>query len=798
MMSPAQHCWITSTRAGDRRRAAASRSWLLFGRVAVLVALGAGWLALARPAAAQLPLYEQEPYDQITLNKANDNLVLKVQPLDLPGRRVPENPRRTDKLVVRLLEDPDTPYEIQWFAIEKLELFEDLILAEANKLVKAGKLAEAYDCFKYLKEKDPTLPGLDESTEDYLYEEAKTLHRDGEYEAALAVLRELYSRNPKRPELENALGLTTGKLVEQHVAGENYLAARGLLRNLAEMFPEHAVVNKWESDFQQLAGQLLAEARRAADAGKLRDAHMIARRLTQIWPDLPGAREFLDSIHQQYPRVVVGVSLPAVAADLGQVDDWASRRSRRLRYRTLMEFDGPGIEGGEYVSPLGKMEVRELGLRLAFQINLGLRWSTGEATLTGYDLSRRLLAMADSDDPAYRVEWAELLEAVSVEDVYTVHADLHRPYVQPRALLQTTVAPYGREAGSEPSDPSNGPYRIDSQTDDETVYVANEGYFAARPTQPREILERCYEKGTQAIWGLQQHRIDVIDRVNPWDLDKLRGMKGAVVKPYAMPLVHCLVPNPRHPLLARRTFRRALVYGIHREAVLDRLLGGKQEEGCQVVSGPFSPGISLDDPMGYAYDQWIEPRGYEPHMAIALARVAFSQLATAMEKQGQKLPGMPELVLAYPPHEIARLASTSIQRQLALVGISVTLRELPPGAVNRMSGDIDLLYAELAMWEPLVDARRLLGQEGISGGASPYMSLALRQLEQATDWLQVGDKLRQIHRIAHQEVAVVPLWQLTDHFAYHQSLKGVGSRPVSLYQHVEKWQPAVFYPAEGK
>jgi len=798
MTSPAQQRWTMIATAAARRQAAIARLRLLFEGVAVLVAVGACWLALREPAAAEVPLYEQEPYDQITLNKANDNAVLKVRPLDLPGRRVPENPRRTDKLVVRLLEDPDTPYELQWFAIEKLELFEDLILQEANKLVGAGRLAEAYDYFKYLKENAPTLPGLDDSIDDYLYEEAKTLHRDGQFEAALAVLRELYSRNPKRPELENALGLTTDELVEQHVADENYLAARGLVRHLAELFPEHAVVKKWEDDLKGRAGRLLSEARQAAEAGKLRDAHMIGRRLRQVWPNLPGAREFLESLHRQYSRVVVGVTLPAVDAEVGRMDDWASRRSSRLRYRTLMEFVGPGVEGGEYASPLGKMEVRELGLRLAFEIDPGLHWATGDATLTGYDLSRRLLAMAEADDPAYRVEWAELLAAVSVEDVYAVNADLHRPHVQPRALLQTTVAPYGRPPNGEQSDPPNGPYRIDSQTDEETVYVANEQYFAARPTQPQEIVERYYKKGAQAIFDLEQHRIEVIDRVNPWDLEKVREMRDVVVEPYAMPLVHCLVPNPRHPLLARRTFRRALVYGIHREAILNRLLGGKQVDGCRVVSGPFSPGISPDDPLGYAYDPWIEPRGYEPHMAIALARVAFGQLAAAMEKRGEKLTGMPELVLGHPPHEIARLACTSIQRQLGLVGISVTLEELPPGATGRVPDDIDLLYAELAMWEPVVDARRLLGEEGISGGASAYMSLALRRLDGATDWLEVGERLRQIHRIAHQEVAVVPLWQLTDHFAYHQSLKGVGSRSVSLYQHVEKWQPAFFYPAEGK
>ena len=100
------------------------------------------------------------------------------------------------------------------------------------------------------------------------------------------------------------------------------------------------------------------------------------------------------------------------------------------------------------------------------------------------------------------------------------------------------------------------------------------------------------------------------------------------------------------------------------------------------------------------------------------------------------------------------------------------------------------------MWEPLVDAPRLLGEDGLAAGCSPYMSLALRQLRQAADWQQVRKILHRIDRLVHDEVAVVPLWQLTEHFAYHKSLQGVGTRPATLYQNVEHWQRAFQYPAE--
>jgi hypothetical protein len=48
-------------------------------------------------------LFEQDPFDQITLDEQNHGVVLKVKPLDVPGRQVPAKPPPADKLLVRLI-----------------------------------------------------------------------------------------------------------------------------------------------------------------------------------------------------------------------------------------------------------------------------------------------------------------------------------------------------------------------------------------------------------------------------------------------------------------------------------------------------------------------------------------------------------------------------------------------------------------------------------------------------------------------------------------------------------------------
>lgn len=746
----------------------------------------------AAPLRAADRFYEKEPFDQITLNAENDNAVLQVQPLKLPGRKVPAKPRPSDKLTVELLDKPGQKYEIAWRSIVKVELFEEMVVNKAEELIQAGQIEEANEYLQFLEQTYPRVRGLATAGEDCLLAEAKGLHRAKDYENALAVLLELHRRNPRRAEAEKALAVTIDPLVAQRVAEQNYTAARGLIRTLAARYPEQAVVTKWEGQWKAEAGEAIRQSRAAFDAGDLRKADDAFRRALQLWPDLPEARALGEALYAKYTRVRVGVTSVAGVYEPGRLHDWAARRTFRLLYRTLMEFFGPGPEGGRYYCPVGQMKIEDLGLRLVFQLRPGMRWSSGEATLTGQELARQLLAMTDPRDPGYQPEWADVVESISPQSVQTVIVDLRRPFVRPEALLQAVLVP--REAVGVKPPLTNGPYLPGPRTDEEIRFLANPQYSLAGPRQPKEIVERFFRRGAQAAAALQRREIDLLDRVNPWDLDRLKSREGLVVEPYAAPLVHCLVPNKRKPLMAHRAFCRALVYALRREAILKNLLGGKEVAGCQVVSGPFSPGTTANDPLDYAYDTAIAPRPYEPRLAIALGEVGLREV---LKKSGKEARTMTKLVLAHPPHEIAQAACKSIARQLEIVGITVTLKELPPGALAPMPDDVDLLYAELAMWEPLVDARRLLAENSLSGGCSPYMSQALSQLQQAVEWLDVGARLRQIHRIACDDVAVIPLWQWTDHFAYHRSLKGVGKRPAVLYQNVEQWQPSLHFAGEG-
>lgn len=767
----------------------------------------AGWLAAGSIACGQetadgdsVPLYEQEPFDEIVLND-DDETVIPVMPVDLPDRQEPDRDtlKKTDKLIVKKLDDPTQDYEILWTDIVKVRFFEQMILDQALELARGGekdpkKFDEAYLYFDFLKHSYPKMHGLDAGLAEYLYEDARHWQGEEQFENALALLEELYLIDPQYGRLEAALGAATQKLAELDAAGDDYPAARGRIARLRKKYPQHAVVAKLEQEWAKTAGKALAEARTKAEAEQHREAWELGLRAVYVWPPLPEATKFLQELYERYPRIIVGVTLPGGKAPADRMLDWAARRRGRLLHRLLLEYAGPGANGGRYECPLGTVEMTDIGRRLALTLRTGIRWSGGQQ-LTGFDVARRLLSLADLTRPDADRDWNDLFGGVEVQDMFNVGVDLRWTHVQPLALLEAPLATSGEGALAA----TVGPYALLETKGNDAYFGASPSYFDARPTQPREVIERYFDDSNVAFEALRQGQIQALDRLSPWQVEKFRAAPEIVVEQYVLPTVHCLLPNRARPFTGHRSFRRALSFAIDREAILnEQLLRGASRPGCQAVSGPFPIGSGFDDPLRYAYNSDVAVRPRNRRLALALSGIALHDVAEAAEAKGAAaVKAIPPLILAYPAHETARIAAQAIQRHMKSSQIEVKLRELAPGEAVPPDGDYDLLYAELVVQEPLVDAARLLSPDGLAGGAAPYMVLALRELSVATGWGAARKKLQQIHRLADDDTAVIPLWQLTEFFAYHRSLEGPRPKPVTFYQDIEHWQGKFQPPTEA-
>ena len=168
-------------------------------------------------------------------------------------------------------------------------------------------------------------------------------------------------------------------------------------------------------------------------------------------------------------------------------------------------------------------------------------------------------------------------------------------------------------------------------------------YSPRRQEQPSQqaactaIVEQTLTDDEAAIEALVSGEIDVLERVPPWQVERLRGVKGIRVESYRLPTVHVLIPNTNRPILAKRNSAvRGLSASIARGILNSVLLGGTTQAGFEVISGPFPAGTSLSDPLRYGYSNRIAPRAYEPRLAAILSTVAWAAVNNPTGKKGRR------------------------------------------------------------------------------------------------------------------------------------------------------------------
>jgi hypothetical protein len=724
------------------------------------------------------PLYLQSPYDEITLDDNNNNAVLKVQPLKFPGRKVPALADRKGDLEIELVEQAGQTFAVAWGAVVKVRLFEELVLEEANQRVQEGRFDEAYAYFRFLEAKTPPVAGLKDAIELCLWTQIGASFKAGRLDETMTLLAELSGRNPQRTGLPKAYERVSLELAKSRIAEGNFRAARKLLTNLGEKYPETKTTSiaEFETTLKDKAAALLADAKSNLAAGKLREAHEAAAKMLETWPAIQEGKQLAVDLHQKYPLLSVGVLSPLVAVPAKPSDDWAAVRAGRLLGRTLAE-PGSGESEGKYFSSFGELSSPAGNTQVVLKLKEGLQWGEPARNLSSQDIIRALLASATPKTPGFDASFASVLAGVEVGTDGEVNASFLRPQVKGEAWLRRSL-------------PGYGPYTLAAATPQHASYLRQAAYFGSEAaTQPSEIIERTYPDSAAAIQALRRGEVNMIDRISPWDLPRITSGDEFTVEPYGLPRVSVLLLNPRKPLLASRTMRRAILYAIDRESILRRgLLTGQTIAGCEVVSGPFPKIPSTDESRTSGYDAKVEVRPYDPAVASVLASIALQELGDSASGASKSL------TLAFPADPISRIACESISRQLELVGVQVRQREIPAG--QSAGEDYDLLFAELEMQEPVVDAWRLLGPGGTSGECSAAMLASLRSLEQAKDAADAMMRLRTVHRVAAAELPVIPLWQMVNHFAYHKSVKGVPQRPLVLYQDIERWQVELRVPTE--
>ena len=758
--------------------------------LAFLCGCASSFAADPKPPAPQR-LLDRTPFDQVTLNAANGNKVLEVLPLTLPQRPLTSIPA-TGALKVRLLDRPAEEFEVAWSSIAQVRVFEQVLLDEAQRLTAAGQFDEAFDYYTRLGNEFPSVTNLNDAICNYLRLNALALYKAKQYDRALALLLTLYQRNPNDAGLPTAVEGVAGEVIQKYLRDGDFTSARRVLELWKNQFQNVApqTVAAWQTRFQAAAARQVDEANSLLDKKQYIPARKSVGRALAIWPALDSATQAMARIEREFPYVTVGVFETSPQTPVRRIDDWAALRVTALTQELLAEEYDFGAEGGIYHSPFGEWSLDETGRELTLKLNPTAGGPPADA------IARYLLALTTLGSPNYRSDIASLLEGISITPNSSVVLHLKRVHVRPESLLQLPLPAITATDGKQ----STGPFVIADYSPGQVVFTSTK-QSPKQPGSPQAIVEQTMASDEAAFAAIRNGEIDVLDRVPPWQLERLRALTDVHVENYKLPTVHVLIPNLDRPLLAKREFRRALCYGIDRKWIVSRvLLGGATIPGFEPISGPFPSGSSVNDPIRYGYNSQVPVRPFEPRLAAILSTIAWSSVQNPPAKSGDKkkddaptsekptVPNLPELVLAHPIDPVARVACQSIQAQLAREGIPIKLLEFTADDLIAGKVDCDLRYAELAVWEPVANARTDFGAGGVAGSSqSPYLDSALRNLDAASNWKDVRSRLSELHEIADHELPVIPLWQSVNYFAYRTSVHGIGETPVSLYQNIQEW-----------
>lgn len=724
-------------------------------------------------------LIDQEPFDLVILKAEAGGESVKVFPIPFPGRKVPANPRATERLDVVLQKFPEREYEVLWRDIQEIQLFEDRIYRQAVRRMGDKDFTGAFQNLSYLMKNYPKTPGLDGLLKGFLLQSAADRFNAGSVAQTLSALEELRSldRRYQASAVTTGLSKAADSLVKSYQQAGDLTNAKAILSRLQRKYgSELPVVGQWQTRLEAMARSRMDEAQSLMKQGKYREARKAAVDMLGILPSFQPGKDLIEEINTTHPMVRVGVMQKSDSLDPASLVNWPARRAGALVNRPLVRFDEISAEGGKYDFALGSFDTTIDNQELILSLDPNV-----ETSIDAFSLAQILVDRGNPKHEKYDSSWAAILHSVQVRSARQVVVRLKRPNVLPVALMQWIVA------SAEGESLLTGPY-------EESGGDAVEAAFRLRPDFegqgiPVEIVEVFYDDPKSAVNDLLLGEIDILDQVYPVDARRIQSDRRLRVGAYSLPTTHMLIPLSDDPYLENTKFRRAMMYGCDREAMLaGELLNSTDPNDGRVVSGPFPVGDGRTDALAYAYDDSIEPIDYSPPLARLLSVMADDEVAKSFNRKREPVPKRRKLVVGCPDFEFARVAVQGLVQQWANVGIEAEMRIIDPGQILRQTEGLDLVYVMATMWEPATDIERLLGDSGVASSDDPYIVQGLERLRAARSWPEVRIALVNLHRLIDYHLPVLPLWQVADQFVVRRTVDGVKDRPVSLYENVTKWR----------
>lgn len=355
----------------------------------------------------------------------------------------------------------------------------------------------------------------------------------------------------------------------------------------------------------------------------------------------------------------------------------ADRDINRLLFSGLVTFDARGLPAPALADSWG---VSQDGTIYNFSIRSNAVWHDGKPVTV--DDVTFTLDLIKSDASVFPADVKDMWKQVKITKLNdkTVQFILPEPFapfldyltfgLMPKHLLESTPADQLASATFNLAPVGTGPYRFERLIVENGQVVGVElrsfdKYFG-RKAYIDQVVFRYYPTASAALDAYRQGQVLAVSQITPDTLAQALVEPNLNVFTGRLPelsLVLFNLKNAEVPFLQDAQLRRALLLGLNRQQIVDKLLSGQ----AIVADGPLFPGT-------WAYYDKIEHLVYDPDAAISLLKSAGYKIpATGGEVRTDKDGKSLEFTLLHPDDPLHASIAQIIQTNWAKLGVKVNL-----------------------------------------------------------------------------------------------------------------------------
>ena len=206
-------------------------------------------------------------------------------------------------VIIHMMDGEIRDFKVKRGHIKSVEYFEDMLLAEGDRLVREGEFTRAFERFLLVKSRDPNWKGLDDRVNRLLFEEGSNALID-DSARGIRLLADLHSRQADYPGLSDRLASSFGKRIEKAFDAGDYLVSRRLLKELEQSSPNHSEVRVARARLLGKAKSLIDQAAKSSPADRVDRLAEASR----IWPETEGLEASYREAYRVEPTLTVAVA----------------------------------------------------------------------------------------------------------------------------------------------------------------------------------------------------------------------------------------------------------------------------------------------------------------------------------------------------------------------------------------------------------------------------------------------------------------------------------------------------------